>query len=185
MWQHSFTKEERKEGSVDKGNESSVTPLISDKHFMCGKVVESKTYLFVCLCAIKNKNQASVHLKKLHVSTCSLKSGFENKLYFWIFFRPEVNLKKYTGCLKEIEISRTPYNILSSPDFVGLTKGCTLEVSRTSIYFGLNRYKCFLVSNFRTKHLNSDSIQDVFSCIYWSNVNVSTGIFKRKMDESD
>ncbi|EOB08656.1 Laminin subunit alpha-2, partial [Anas platyrhynchos] len=41
--------------------------------------------------------------------------------------RPEVNLKKYTGCLKEIEISRTPYNILSSPDFVGLTKGCTLE----------------------------------------------------------
>ncbi|NXW31629.1 LAMA2 protein, partial [Phaetusa simplex] len=41
--------------------------------------------------------------------------------------RPEVNIKKYTGCLKEIEISRTPYNILSSPDFVGLTKGCTLE----------------------------------------------------------
>ncbi|NXI45933.1 LAMA2 protein, partial [Galbula dea] len=41
--------------------------------------------------------------------------------------RPEVNLKKYTGCLKEIEISRTPYNILGSPDFVGLTKGCTLE----------------------------------------------------------
>ncbi|KAM6406959.1 laminin subunit alpha-2 isoform 4-T4 [Pluvialis apricaria] len=41
--------------------------------------------------------------------------------------RPEVILKKYTGCLKEIEISRTPYNILSSPDFVGLTKGCTLE----------------------------------------------------------
>ncbi|XP_062428549.1 laminin subunit alpha-2 isoform X4 [Rhea pennata] len=41
--------------------------------------------------------------------------------------RPEVNLKKYIGCLKEIEISRTPYNILSSPDFVGLTKGCTLE----------------------------------------------------------
>ncbi|NWS67194.1 LAMA2 protein, partial [Crotophaga sulcirostris] len=41
--------------------------------------------------------------------------------------RPEVNLKKYTGCLKDIEISRTPYNILSSPDFVGLTKGCTLE----------------------------------------------------------
>uniref|UniRef100_A0A8C8SMW2 Laminin subunit alpha 2 n=1 Tax=Pelusios castaneus TaxID=367368 RepID=A0A8C8SMW2_9SAUR len=41
--------------------------------------------------------------------------------------RPEVNLKKYAGCLKDIEISRTPYNILSSPDFVGVTKGCTLE----------------------------------------------------------
>ncbi|XP_074846691.1 laminin subunit alpha-2 isoform X2 [Carettochelys insculpta] len=41
--------------------------------------------------------------------------------------RPEVNLNKYAGCLKDIEISRTPYNILSSPDFVGVTKGCTLE----------------------------------------------------------
>uniref|UniRef100_A0A8C8SQH7 Laminin subunit alpha 2 n=1 Tax=Pelusios castaneus TaxID=367368 RepID=A0A8C8SQH7_9SAUR len=41
-----------------------------------------------------------------------------------------LNLKKYAGCLKDIEISRTPYNILSSPDFVGVTKGCTLEVSK-------------------------------------------------------
>ncbi|XP_074043658.1 laminin subunit alpha-2 isoform X1 [Macrotis lagotis] len=41
--------------------------------------------------------------------------------------RPEVNLKKYAGCLKDIEISRTPYNILSSPDYVGVTKGCSLE----------------------------------------------------------
>nr|XP_019584999.1 PREDICTED: laminin subunit alpha-2 isoform X4 [Rhinolophus sinicus] len=41
--------------------------------------------------------------------------------------RPEVNLKKYSGCLKDIEISRTPYNILSSPDYVGVTKGCFLE----------------------------------------------------------
>ncbi|KAH0622296.1 hypothetical protein JD844_024475 [Phrynosoma platyrhinos] len=41
--------------------------------------------------------------------------------------RPEVNTRKYAGCLKEIEISRTPYNLLSSPDYVGITKGCTLE----------------------------------------------------------
>ncbi|XP_072852967.2 laminin subunit alpha-2 [Pogona vitticeps] len=41
--------------------------------------------------------------------------------------RPEVNTKKYAGCLKDIEISRTPYNLLSSPDYVGITKGCTLE----------------------------------------------------------
>uniref|UniRef100_A0A8C6IVT1 Laminin subunit alpha-2 n=1 Tax=Melopsittacus undulatus TaxID=13146 RepID=A0A8C6IVT1_MELUD len=61
-----------------------------------------------------------------------------------------LNLQKYTGCLKEIEISRTPYNILSSPDFVGLTKGCTLEVSLTSLYFGLTGHKCFLVSDFMT-----------------------------------
>ncbi|XP_055981989.1 laminin subunit alpha-2 [Sorex fumeus] len=41
--------------------------------------------------------------------------------------RPEVSLKKYSGCLRDIEISRTPYNILSSPDYVGITKGCSLE----------------------------------------------------------
>uniref|UniRef100_A0A8C2VU09 Laminin subunit alpha-2 n=1 Tax=Chinchilla lanigera TaxID=34839 RepID=A0A8C2VU09_CHILA len=41
--------------------------------------------------------------------------------------RPEVNVRKYSGCLKDIEISRTPYNILSSPDYVGVTKGCSLE----------------------------------------------------------
>ncbi|XP_004846024.1 laminin subunit alpha-2 isoform X1 [Heterocephalus glaber] len=41
--------------------------------------------------------------------------------------RPEVNVRKYSGCLRDIEISRTPYNILSSPDYVGVTKGCSLE----------------------------------------------------------
>ncbi|XP_063773402.1 laminin subunit alpha-2 isoform X3 [Pseudophryne corroboree] len=41
--------------------------------------------------------------------------------------RPEVNLKKYAGCLKDIEVSRTPYNLLSSSDYIGLTKGCALE----------------------------------------------------------
>uniref|UniRef100_A0A2K6U8T7 Laminin subunit alpha-2 n=1 Tax=Saimiri boliviensis boliviensis TaxID=39432 RepID=A0A2K6U8T7_SAIBB len=56
----------------------------------------------------------------------------DDKIYFGGLptlrnLRPEVNLKKYSGCLKDIEISRTPYNILSSPDYVGVTKGCTLE----------------------------------------------------------
>ncbi|XP_069582155.1 laminin subunit alpha-2 isoform X2 [Ranitomeya imitator] len=41
--------------------------------------------------------------------------------------RPEVNLKKYAGCLKDIEVSRTPYNLLSSSDYIGLTKGCATE----------------------------------------------------------
>ncbi|KAM4693155.1 laminin subunit alpha-2 isoform 1-T1 [Discoglossus pictus] len=41
--------------------------------------------------------------------------------------RPEVNLKKYAGCLKDIEVSRTPYNLLSNSDYIGLTKGCALE----------------------------------------------------------
>uniref|UniRef100_A0A8B9QCV0 Laminin subunit alpha 2 n=1 Tax=Apteryx owenii TaxID=8824 RepID=A0A8B9QCV0_APTOW len=76
--------------------------------------------------------------KEETVATTSTGSHFglnlkgDEKIYFGGLptlrnLRPEVNLKKYTGCLKEIEISRTPYNILSSPDFVGLTKGCTLE----------------------------------------------------------
>ncbi|XP_063299217.1 laminin subunit alpha-2 isoform X3 [Pelobates fuscus] len=41
--------------------------------------------------------------------------------------RSEVNLKKYAGCMKDIEVSRTPYNLLSSADHIGLTKGCLLE----------------------------------------------------------
>ncbi|TEA36180.1 hypothetical protein DBR06_SOUSAS7510018, partial [Sousa chinensis] len=56
----------------------------------------------------------------------------DDKIYFGGLptlrnLRPEVNLKKYSGCLRDIEISRTPYNILSSPDYVGVTKGCSLE----------------------------------------------------------
>uniref|UniRef100_A0A4W3IED9 Basement membrane-specific heparan sulfate proteoglycan core protein n=1 Tax=Callorhinchus milii TaxID=7868 RepID=A0A4W3IED9_CALMI len=34
---------------------------------------------------------------------------------------------KYSGCLRDIEVSRTPYNLLSGTDYLGLTKGCTLE----------------------------------------------------------
>ncbi|XP_067840665.1 laminin subunit alpha-2 isoform X6 [Heptranchias perlo] len=41
--------------------------------------------------------------------------------------RPEVSLKKYSGCLRDIEISQSPYNLLSGTDYLGLTKGCTLE----------------------------------------------------------
>ncbi|XP_038655726.1 laminin subunit alpha-2 isoform X4 [Scyliorhinus canicula] len=41
--------------------------------------------------------------------------------------RPEVNLKKYGGCLRDIEISQSPYNLLSGTDYLGLTKGCILE----------------------------------------------------------
>ncbi|KAM9666921.1 laminin subunit alpha-2 [Trichechus inunguis] len=56
----------------------------------------------------------------------------DDKIYFGGLptlrnLRLEVNLRKYSGCLRDIEISRTPYNILSSPDYVGVTKGCSLE----------------------------------------------------------
>ncbi|XP_072533209.1 laminin subunit alpha-2 isoform X2 [Salminus brasiliensis] len=42
-------------------------------------------------------------------------------------YRPEVTLRRYAGCLKDIEVSRTPYNMLSSSDYTGLTKGCSIE----------------------------------------------------------
>ncbi|XP_060769556.1 laminin subunit alpha-2 [Neoarius graeffei] len=42
-------------------------------------------------------------------------------------YRPEVTLRRYAGCMKDIEVSRTPYNLLSSSDYTGLTKGCSIE----------------------------------------------------------
>ncbi|XP_069017691.1 laminin subunit alpha-2 [Embiotoca jacksoni] len=42
-------------------------------------------------------------------------------------YRSEVNLKRYAGCLRDIEVSRTPYNLLSSSDYTGVTKGCNVE----------------------------------------------------------
>ncbi|XP_071058103.1 laminin subunit alpha-2 isoform X1 [Pseudochaenichthys georgianus] len=41
--------------------------------------------------------------------------------------RSEVTLKRYAGCLREIEVSRTPYSLLSSSDYTGVTKGCNAE----------------------------------------------------------
>uniref|UniRef100_A0A3B1JDB0 Laminin G domain-containing protein n=1 Tax=Astyanax mexicanus TaxID=7994 RepID=A0A3B1JDB0_ASTMX len=41
--------------------------------------------------------------------------------------KKEVTMKRYAGCLKDIEVSRTPYNLLSSSDYTGLTKGCSIE----------------------------------------------------------
>lgn len=42
-------------------------------------------------------------------------------------YRSEITLKRYAGCLREIEVSRTPYNLLSSSDYNGVTKGCNVE----------------------------------------------------------
>ncbi|XP_056422497.1 laminin subunit alpha-2 isoform X2 [Hyla sarda] len=72
------------------------------------------------------------------ITTISTGSNFglnlkaDEKIYFGglpglTSLRPEVNLKKYVGCLKDIEVSRTPYNLLSSSDYIGITKGCSLE----------------------------------------------------------
>ncbi|XP_062857847.1 laminin subunit alpha-2 [Trichomycterus rosablanca] len=42
-------------------------------------------------------------------------------------YRSEVTMKRYSGCMKDIEFSRTPYNLLSSMDYTGLTKGCSIQ----------------------------------------------------------
>ncbi|KAF3703025.1 Laminin subunit alpha-2 [Channa argus] len=42
-------------------------------------------------------------------------------------YRSEVTLKRYAGCLWDIEVFRTPYNLLSSTDYTGVTKGCNVE----------------------------------------------------------
>uniref|UniRef100_A0A7N8XDG1 Laminin subunit alpha-2 n=1 Tax=Mastacembelus armatus TaxID=205130 RepID=A0A7N8XDG1_9TELE len=49
--------------------------------------------------------------------------------------RSEVTLKRYAGCFREIEVSRTPYNLLSSSDYTGVTKGCNVENLYTVSFF--------------------------------------------------
>ncbi|KAF0023723.1 hypothetical protein F2P81_024353 [Scophthalmus maximus] len=48
--------------------------------------------------------------------------------------RSEITLKRYAGCLREIEVSRTPYNLLSSSDYTGVTKGCNVEARNTNLF---------------------------------------------------
>uniref|UniRef100_A0A4W5KBC8 Laminin subunit alpha 2 n=1 Tax=Hucho hucho TaxID=62062 RepID=A0A4W5KBC8_9TELE len=71
-------------------------------------------------------------------------------------YRSEVTKKKYAGCLRDIEVSRTPYNLLSSSDYTGLTKGCSVEVQfelRTTAESGLVFYMA------RVNHADFATIQ--------------------------
>lgn len=52
-----------------------------------------------------------------------------------------MTLKRYAGCIKDIEVSRTPYNLISSSDYNGLTKGCSIEVS---LWFSSSKTLVFL-----------------------------------------
>lgn len=51
-------------------------------------------------------------------------------------YRSDFTKKRYAGCMRDIEVSRTPYNLLSSSDYTGLTKGCSVEV-RLALLFHL------------------------------------------------
>uniref|UniRef100_A0AAY4DW82 Basement membrane-specific heparan sulfate proteoglycan core protein n=1 Tax=Denticeps clupeoides TaxID=299321 RepID=A0AAY4DW82_9TELE len=87
----------------------------------------------------RSRNRA-IYTYTLHPESIHTSSGLNLKENERIYFgglpvignysmnaRPEVITKKYAGCLKDIEVSRTPYNLLSSPDFTGLSKGCSIE----------------------------------------------------------
>ncbi|TDH00593.1 hypothetical protein EPR50_G00190060 [Perca flavescens] len=92
----------------------------------------------------RNKKQATVNVvdidsgaeEKIVAASQGSAAGLnlkENqKIYFGGLptignYRSEVTLKRYAGCLREIEVSRTPYNLLSSSDYTGVTKGCNVE----------------------------------------------------------
>ncbi|XP_078068970.1 laminin subunit alpha-2 isoform X6 [Mustelus asterias] len=79
---------------------------------------------------INNKEESLVVISPGTNFGLNLKA--DEKIYFGGLpilqnLRPEVNLKKYSGCLRDIEISQSPYNLLSGADYLGLTKGCILE----------------------------------------------------------
>ncbi|XP_071006528.1 laminin subunit alpha-2 isoform X1 [Oncorhynchus clarkii lewisi] len=74
--------------------------------------------------------------EKLVVSSQGSATGLnlkeEERIYFGGLptignYRSEVTKKRYAGCMRDIEVSRTPYNLLSSSDYTGLTKGCSVE----------------------------------------------------------
>ncbi|XP_077409138.1 laminin subunit alpha-2 isoform X2 [Vanacampus margaritifer] len=92
----------------------------------------------------RNKKQATVTVvdidssaeEKMGATSLGTATGLNLKEKQSIYFgglptignyRPEVVLKRYVGCLREIEVSRTPYNLLSSSDYTGVTKGCNVE----------------------------------------------------------
>ncbi|XP_057678966.1 laminin subunit alpha-2 isoform X4 [Corythoichthys intestinalis] len=96
----------------------------------------------------RNKKQATVSIvdidtgaeEKIAATSLGTATGLNLKEKQSIYFgglptignysmksRPEITLKRYVGCLREIEVSRTPYNLLSSSDYTGVTKGCNVE----------------------------------------------------------
>ncbi|XP_040016243.2 laminin subunit alpha-2 isoform X7 [Gasterosteus aculeatus] len=100
--------------------------------------------LWKSLTMSRNKKQATVTVvdidsgveEKIVSSSQGSATGLnlkENqKLYFGGLptvgnYRSEVTLKRYAGCLREIEISRTPYSLLRSSDYTGITKGCNVD----------------------------------------------------------
>uniref|UniRef100_A0A8C2J1H4 Laminin subunit alpha 2 n=1 Tax=Cyprinus carpio TaxID=7962 RepID=A0A8C2J1H4_CYPCA len=102
--------------------------IISDKRYNDGKW---KSF------TISRMKKEGTHMKTEQLTFSSVLS-FQ---FLSRFLRSEVVLKRFSGCMKDIEVSRTPYNLLSSPDYTGLTKGCSIEpvVLELAKQFGLSR----------------------------------------------
>ncbi|CAL8317241.1 unnamed protein product [Merluccius merluccius] len=92
----------------------------------------------------RNKKQAAVTIvdvdssseEKMAATSQGSATGLnlkeKQKIYFGGLptlgnYRSEATTQRYAGCLRDIEISRTPYNLLGSLDYTGVTKGCSVE----------------------------------------------------------
>ncbi|XP_061563031.1 laminin subunit alpha-2 isoform X2 [Cololabis saira] len=115
---------------------SGASSAVSDKRHNDGR--------WKALTMSRNKKQATVTVVDIDSSAeekivatsrgsaTGLNLGEKQKIYFGGLptignYRSEVTLKRYAGCLRDIEVSRTPYNLLSSSDYTGVTKGCNVE----------------------------------------------------------
>ncbi|XP_043920288.1 laminin subunit alpha-2 isoform X4 [Protopterus annectens] len=115
---------------------SGTGEVISSKSHNDGKWKSFTLSRIQNLVNISIANLETSHEEKMSTTSKGHSSGLnlkdDDRIYFGGLsslanIRPEVNLRKYAGCLKDIEVSRSSYNLLSSLDYVGITKGCSLE----------------------------------------------------------
>ncbi|XP_030638763.1 laminin subunit alpha-2 [Chanos chanos] len=115
---------------------SGTGSVISEKRHNDGKwksftMSRSKKQATVIVVDIDSNEEEKLTTSSQGVST-GLNLKEDERIYFGGLptignYRKEVTLKRYAGCMKDIEVSRTPYNLLSSPDYTGLIKGCSIE----------------------------------------------------------
>uniref|UniRef100_A0A669EDF2 Laminin subunit alpha-2 n=1 Tax=Oreochromis niloticus TaxID=8128 RepID=A0A669EDF2_ORENI len=107
----------------------------NDGHWKSLTMSRNKKHSTVSIVDIDSSDEEKIVATSLGSAT-GLNLKEHQKIYFGglptignysIAARSEVILKRYAGCLRDIEISRTPYNLLSSSDYTGVTKGCNVE----------------------------------------------------------
>uniref|UniRef100_I3JEL5 Laminin subunit alpha-2 n=1 Tax=Oreochromis niloticus TaxID=8128 RepID=I3JEL5_ORENI len=103
----------------------------NDGHWKSLTMSRNKKHSTVSIVDIDSSDEEKIVATSLGSAT-GLNLKEHQKIYFGGLptignYRSEVILKRYAGCLRDIEISRTPYNLLSSSDYTGVTKGCNVE----------------------------------------------------------